>query len=116
MSADETSLNEEQLSRDAREFGLQVAQAAQNEIEGEAGDLRLQTIRSVFSEAVDHIEKRYGPEIAAMWQNEANRVIQQRFAALAPSQESPHCEDAPPTDQEPWSETSLPKEKSRKKR
>ena len=89
MSADEASLNAEQLTRDAREFGLQIAKAVQSEVEGEASEERLQALRSVFLQAIDHIEKRYGSESAAMWQDEANRVIQQRFAALSPSQDSP---------------------------
>ncbi len=48
MSADEVSTNEEQLAKDAREFGLQVATAVQNEIEGEGSEERLQDIRNVF--------------------------------------------------------------------
>ena len=88
MSADKTSVNEEQLTKDAREFGLQIAKAVQSEVEGEAREERLQAFRSVFLQAIDHIEKRYGSEKAAMWQDEANRVIQERFAALSPSQDS----------------------------
>ena len=89
MNADEKSPKEEQLPRDAREFGLQIAKAVQIEVEGEASEERLQAIRSVFLQAIDHIEERHGPESAAMWQDEANRVIQQRFAALSSSQGSP---------------------------
>ena len=86
MSADEVSLNEEQLAKDAREFGLQIAIAVQSEVEGEDSEERLQAMRSIFLQAIDHIEKRYGSEKAAMWQDEANRVIQERFAALSPPQ------------------------------
>ena len=93
MSADEASLNAEQLTRDAREFGLQIAKAVQSEAEGEASKERLQAFRSVFLQAIDHIEKRYGSESAAMWQDEANRVIQQRFAVLNPSQDRPPNRD-----------------------
>ena len=92
MSADKVSPDEEQLAKDAREFGSLVVQVVQNEIEGEARELRLQDIRSVFLQAIDHIEKRYGSESAAMWQDEANRVIQQRFAALNPSLAQSHEE------------------------
>jgi len=88
MSTDEASLNEEQLAKDAREFGLQIAKAVQSEVEGEANEERLQAMRSIFLQAIDHIEKRYGAEKAAMWQDEANQVIQQRFAALRPSEDS----------------------------
>ena len=88
MSTDEASLNEEQLARDAREFGLQIAKAVQSEVEGEASEERLQAMRSIFLQAIEHIEKRYGPEKAAMWQDEANQVIQQRFAALRPPEDS----------------------------
>jgi hypothetical protein len=52
MSADEASPNEEQLTKDAREFGSLVAKAAQDEIEGEASELRLQDIRNVFLRAM----------------------------------------------------------------
>ena len=89
MSADEATLNEEQLTKDAREFGLQIAKAVQSEVEGEASEERLQAFQSVFLQAVDHIEKRYGSEKAAMWQDEANRTIQERFTALKPSQDNP---------------------------
>ena len=94
MSADEVSSNEEQLTRDAREFGSLVAKAAQDEIEGEASEVRLQDIRNVFLRAIDYIEKQHGSESAAIWQNEANRMIQQRFAALRLPQDS-----APSTDE-----------------
>ncbi len=87
MSADEVSTNEEQLAKDAREFGLQVATAVQNEIEGEGSEERLQDIRNVFLRAIDYIEKQHGPESASMWQYEANRAIQERFAALRPPQD-----------------------------
>jgi len=89
MSADEASSNEEQLARDAREFGSLVAKAAQDEIEGEASELRLQDIRNVFLRAIDYIERQHGPESATMWQDEANRAIQERFAALRPPQDDP---------------------------
>jgi len=84
MSTDETSLSEEQLAKDAREFGLLIAEAVLNEIEGEGSEERLQAMQSTFLQAIDHVEKRYGAEKATMWQDEANRVIQQRFAALDP--------------------------------
>ncbi len=87
MSADKASLNAEQLTKDAREFGLQIAKAVQSEVDGEASEERLQAFRSVFLQAIDHIEKRYGSESATVWQHEANQVIQQRFAALTPSQD-----------------------------
>ena len=93
MRADKKSPKEEQLTRDAREFGLQIGKAVQIEVEGEASEERLQAIRSVFLQAIDHIEKRYGSEKAAMWQDEANRVIQQRFGALNPSQDRPPNRD-----------------------
>ncbi len=93
MSADEASLNEDQLAKDAREFGLQVAIAVQSEVEGEDSEERLQSMRSIFLQAIDHIEKQYGSEKAAMWQDEANRVLQQRFAALNQSQDSPPNRD-----------------------
>ncbi len=89
MSADEVSSNKEQLARDAREFGSLVAKAAQDEIEGEASELRLQDIRNIFLRAIDYIEQQHGPESATMWQDEANRVIQERFAALRPLQDEP---------------------------
>lgn len=94
MSADEVSPDEEQLARDAREFGSLVAKAAQDEIEGEASEVRLQDIRNVFLRAIDHIERQHGPESASMWQDEANRVIQERFAALRPPQDGPPGTDA----------------------
>ena len=93
MNADEKSPKDEQLPRDAREFGLQIAKAVQIEVEGEASEERLQAIRSVFLQAIDHIEKQYGSESAAMWQDEANRVIQERFSALNPSQDNPSNRD-----------------------
>ncbi len=93
MSVDEATLDAEQLTRDAREFGLRIAKAVQSEVEGEASEERLQAFRSVFLQAIDHIEKRYGSESAALWQDEANRVIQQRFAALNPPQDSPPNRD-----------------------
>ena len=89
MRADQVSPNEEHLANDAREFGLEVATAVQNEIEGASSEERLQAIRTVFIQAIDHIEKRYGPESAAMWQDEANRAIQERFATLRPAQDRP---------------------------
>ena len=92
MSTDEASLSEEQLAKDAREFGLQIAKAVQSEVEGEASQERLQAMRGIFLQAINHIEKQYGSEKAAMWQDEANRVIQQRFAALSPSQDTPSNE------------------------
>ncbi len=94
MRADEVSPNEEHLANDAREFGLEVATAVQNEIEGASSEERLQAIRTVLIKAIDHIEKRYGPEIAAMWQYEANRAIQERFATLRPPQDGPPSTDA----------------------
>jgi hypothetical protein len=89
MRADQVSPNEEHLANDAREFGLEVATAVQNEIEGADSEERLQAIRTVFLQAIDHIEKQYGPESAAMWQDEANRAIQERFATLRPAQDRP---------------------------
>jgi hypothetical protein len=89
MSANEANPTEEQLARDAREFGSLVAKAAQDEIEGEASELRLQDIRNVFLRAIDYIEKQHGPESASMWQDEANRAIQERFDALRPPQDGP---------------------------
>ena len=89
MSTDEANLNEDQLAKDARAFGLLVAKAVQSEVEGEGSEERLQAMRDIFLKAIDHVEKQYGPEKAMMWQDEANRVIQQRFAALDPSQASP---------------------------
>jgi hypothetical protein len=89
MSTDELSLSGEQLAKDAREFGLLIAAAVLSEVEGEGSDERLQAMQSTFLQAIDHVEKRYGPEKAMMWQDEANRAIQQRFAALDPSQDSP---------------------------
>ncbi len=94
MSADEARSTEEQLARDAREFGSLVAKAAQDEIEGEASEVRLQDIRNVFLRAIDYIEKQHGPESASMWQDEANRVIQERFAALRPPQDGPPSTNA----------------------
>jgi hypothetical protein len=94
MRADEVSPNEEHLANDAREFGLEVATAVQNEIEGAGSEERLQAIRTVFLQATDHIEKQYGLESAAMWQDEANRAIQERFATLRPPQDSPPSTDA----------------------
>jgi hypothetical protein len=94
MSADEASPNEEQLARDAREFGSLVAKAAQDEIEGEASEMRLQDIRNVFLRAIDYIERQHGPKSATMWQDEANRAIQERFAALRPPQDDPLSTDA----------------------
>ena len=94
MSADEVSPNEEQLAKDAREFGSLVAKAAQDEIEGEASELRLQDIRNVFLRAIDYIERQHGPESASMWQDEANRAIQERFATLRPPHDSPPSTDA----------------------
>jgi len=94
MSGNEASPDEEQLAKDAREFGTLVAKAAQDEIEGEASEVRLQDIRNVFLRAIDYIEKQHGSESAAMWQDEANRMIQERFAALRPQQDS-----APSTDE-----------------
>ena len=58
MSADEVSLNEEQLTKDAREFGLQIAISVQSEVEGEANEERLQAMRDIFLQAIDHIEKQ----------------------------------------------------------
>jgi hypothetical protein len=94
MSADEASPNEEQLARDAREFGSLVAKAAQDEIEGAASEVRLQDIRNIFLRAIDYIERQHGPESASMWQDEANRAIQERFAALKPPQDGPPRTDA----------------------
>jgi hypothetical protein len=94
MRADEVSPNEEHLANDAREFVLQVAPAVQNENEGEDATERLQALRSVFMQATDHIEKQYEPEIATMWQYEAYRAIQERFATLRPPQDSPPSTDA----------------------
>lgn len=94
MRADEVSPNEEHLAYDAREFGLQVATAVQNENEGEDATECLQALRSGFMQATDHIEKQYGPEIATMWQYEAYRSIQEHFATLRPPQDSPPSTDA----------------------
>ena len=94
MRADQVSPKVEHLANDAREFGLEVATAVQNEIEGADSEERLQAIRTVFLQAIDHIEKQYGPESAAMWQDEANRAIQERFAMLRPPQDSPPSTDA----------------------
>src|SRR5918993_1083468 len=86
--------DKEQLAKDAREFGSLVAKAAQDEIEDEASELRLQDIRNVFLRAIDYIEKQHGPESATMWQDEANRAIQERFAALRPPQNALTSMDA----------------------
>ena len=94
MSANELRPNEEQLTSAAREFGSLVAKAAQDEIEGEASELRLQDIRNVFLRAIDYIEKQHVPESATMWQEEANRAIQERFAALRPPQNASTSMDA----------------------
>ncbi len=94
MRADEVSPNEEHLANDAREFGLEVATAVQNEIEGAGSEERLKAIRTVFLQAIDHIEKQHGPESAAMWQDEANRAIEERFAMLRPQQDGPPSTDA----------------------
>ncbi len=94
MPADDVSPNEEHLPNNAREFGLQVATAVQNENKREDATECLQALRSVFMQATDHIEKQYGPEIATMWQYEAYRAIQERFATLRPPQDSPPSTDA----------------------
>jgi hypothetical protein len=86
MSADKVRPERKHLTRDAREFGLVVADAVLSEFKSEANEERLQAIRHVLMQAVDHIEERYGPESAAMWLDEANRAIQHRIAELNPRQ------------------------------
>jgi len=72
----------ERLSSDAAAFGIQVANAVQTELEAEASEERLQAIRDVFIQAVEHIEKRYGLITATTWMEEANQAMRQRFAQL----------------------------------
>lgn len=71
------------LSRDARAFGIEVANAVQAELEGEASEGRLQAIREVFMQAADHIEKRYGLIAGTKWMEQANQAMRQRMADLS---------------------------------
>jgi hypothetical protein len=75
-------VNYERLSSDAEAFGIAVANAVQTELEAEASEGRLQAIREVFIQAVEHIEKRYGPTTGTTWMEEANQAMRQRFAQL----------------------------------
>lgn len=75
-------VNNERLSSDAEAFGIEVANAVQTELEAEASKERLQAIQEVFVQAVEHIEKRYGPITATTWMERANQAMRQRFAQL----------------------------------
>jgi hypothetical protein len=86
MSADKRAPDAGHLSRDAKEFGLVVAEAVMSEFKSEANEERLQAIRHVLMQAVDHIEKQHGPESAVKWLDEANRSIQHRIAEINPRQ------------------------------
>jgi hypothetical protein len=88
MSADKVRPEQKHLTSDAREFGLVVADAVLSEFKGEANEEHLHAIRNVLMQAVDHIEKQYGPESAVTWLDEANRAIQHRIAELNPRQVS----------------------------
>jgi hypothetical protein len=94
MNADKRAPDAGHLSRDAKEFGLVVAEAVMSEFKGEANEERLQAIRHVLMQAVDHIEAQHGPESAAMWLDEANEAIQQRIAELSPRGGSPPIQNA----------------------
>ena len=78
----DVSVNNERLSSDAEAFGIAVANAVQTELEAAASEERLQAIREVFMQAVEHIEKRYGLITATTWMEEANKAMRQRFAEL----------------------------------
>ena len=81
-AAPDAPVNYERLSSDAAAFGIAVANAVQTELEAAAREERLQAIREVFIQAVEHIEKRYGPITATTWMEEANQAMKQRFAQL----------------------------------
>ena len=75
-------VNNERLSSDAEAFGVAVANAVQTELEAAANEERLQAIREVFMQAVEHIEKSYGLITATTWMEEANQAMRRRFAEL----------------------------------
>ena len=73
----------DQLSRDANAFGIEVANAVQAELEGEASEERLQVIRELFMQAAAHIEKRFGLITGTKWMEQANRAMRQRMSELS---------------------------------
>jgi len=75
-------VNNERLSSDAEAFGVAVANAVQTELEAAASEERLQAIREIFMQAVEHIERRYGLATATTWMEEANKAMRRRFAEL----------------------------------
>jgi hypothetical protein len=78
MSTDEQFLN------DAREFGLELAEAMLREVGPEVNTDVLQThmseMEAIFLKALEHIAKHHGSVAAEIWEHEANQAIQQRFA------------------------------------
>ena len=70
-------------------FGIEVANAVQAELAGEASEERLQAIREVFMQAADHIEKRFGLITGTKWMEQANQAMRQRMADLSNASGNP---------------------------
>jgi hypothetical protein len=75
---------EEQFLKDAREFGLELAEAMIGEagagINPEALQAHMSEMEAIFLKAIEHIAKHHGPVAAEIWEHEAHQAIQQRFA------------------------------------
>jgi hypothetical protein len=88
-AANDPPVDRDQLSRDASAFGVEVANAVQAELEGEASEERLEAIREVFMQAADYIEKNFGLIAGTKWMEQANLAMRQRMADLGDASGNP---------------------------